>query len=441
MSEKSLRIVILAAGRGSRMKSGLPKVLHPLAGLPMIGWLLKTAESLDPEKIIIVVSPDMPDLEKAVTPHEIAIQPVANGTGGALKAALPALEGFGGDVLVLLGDTPLISPDTLRGLIKARKGGSALSLLGCVVEDSAGYGRVLLNADGTLRTIVEEKDATAEERAVKLVNTGAFCLDGARLAGWAGRLDDGNAQKEFYITQIPAAAAEGGAVVVTVTEDVTEVRGCNAREDLAALEKTVQNRLRRQALRDGVTMMDPESVYFNHDTFIAPDVLIEPQVFFGPGVRVERGAVIRAFSYLEGVVIGEGASVGPFARLRPGSEIGEGARIGNFVEIKNSSIGAGSKVGHLAYVGDCAMGAEVNFSAGAITVNYDGVDKHRTVIGEGAMIGSNVNLVAPVEIGKNAYIAAGSTITRNIPADALAIARERETIREGGGTGGRKTKR
>ncbi|MCB1720565.1 MAG: bifunctional UDP-N-acetylglucosamine diphosphorylase/glucosamine-1-phosphate N-acetyltransferase GlmU [Rhodospirillales bacterium] len=431
MSTKPLAIVILAAGFGTRMKSSQAKVMHTLAGKPMINWLLNSCESLNPEKIVVVIGPEMPDLEKAVKPHICVVQKVRDGTGGAVRTAMSALEGFGGDVLILLGDTPLITPATLSAL-RVAKDDHALAILGCIMDNPHGYGRLILGQDGMLENIIEEKDADPEQKAIQLVNTGAFCADGSQLCGWLNQIDSNNSQNEFYITQLPAIIREqGGVTAAAIIKNPAEVKGCNTRTDLAALEKTLQTRLREDLMNEGVFMQDPDTVYLWHDTKIAPDCIIEPNVYFGPGVTLESRVHIKAFSYLEGAHVKAEASVGPFARLRPDTQIGKGARIGNFVEIKKSIIGPGSKIGHLAYVGDCHMGEEVNFSAGAITVNYDGFQKHRTVIGKNVMVGSNVNLVAPVHIDDGAFVAAGSTITEDVPADALSIARDPAEIRQG----------
>lgn len=426
------------------MKSAQPKVMHALAGQPMICWVVQAAESLNPEKIIVVIGPDMAGVEQEVLPHLCAVQDERNGTAGAVRAAMPLLKGFKGDVLILLGDTPLISRRTLQGLIKARGADmlTGLAVLGVQMADPAGYGRLVLDKDGLLEKITEERDASAKEKKIDLVNTGAFCVDGARLPGWLEEIGNDNAQGEYYITDLPQVALGRGFYTrVCVADDASEVRGCNAREDLAFLEFTVQNRLRAAAMAAGVSMTDPSTVYFSHDTKLGRDVVIEPSVFFGPGVEIGEGTHIKAFSHLEGAKIGKHATIGPFARLRPGAEIGAEARIGNFVEIKKSKIGRRSKISHLGYVGDTVMGDDVNFGCGAITVNYDGFEKHETVIGKGVMVGSNANLIAPLTIDDGAFIAAGSTITEDVPADSLSISRDAAKIREGWAAEYRKRKK
>lgn len=431
MAPQPLAVIILAAGLGTRMKSDQPKALLELAGLPMVNWIIRAAEALSPDKIIVVTGPDMPGLSEAAAPHETAVQPVANGTGGAVMAALPALDGFQGDVLILLGDTPLLRPATLEGLKNARQD-APIAILGMELDNPSGYGRLITDKKGQIIKIVEEKDASDEERQVTIVNSGAFCVEADSLRKWLPRLNNENAQGEFYITDLPAlAAADGAHTNVTLAPDAQEVMGANTKVDLALLEARMQDRLRRQHLMNGVTMLDPATVYLHHDTRIASGVLIEPSVFFGPGVEIETGAHIKAYSHIEGASIGENVTVGPFARLRPGTSIEAESRIGNFVEVKKSTIGQGSKINHLAYVGDTEMGENVNFSAGAITVNYDGFQKHKTVIGKDVMVGSNVNLVAPINIDDGAFIAAGTTLNVDVPADSLSIARDAAKIRKG----------
>jgi len=428
-----LAIIILAAGKGTRMKSDKPKVMQPLAGLPMINWLLKTAETLNPEKIITVIGPDMYDLAQAVTPHETVIQETRNGTGGAAKIAAAALGNFKGDVLILLGDAPLIEEETLRALIAAR--GCAdigLSLLGCQVQNATGYGRIILSENNLVAKIVEEKDATEDEKKINLINTGAFCVNGEHLLSWLNKITNDNAAAEYYITDLPQiAAADGQKTAVAVIDNETEIMGCNTLADLAVLEQALRLKLCHTAMESGTHIIDPATTYLHHDTVLGQNTIIEPNVFFGPDVVIKNNVHIKAFCHFEGVTIEQGATIGPFARLRPGTEIQEGVRIGNFVEVKKSTIGKHSKINHLAYVGDTTMGADVNFSAGAITVNYDGFEKHQTIIGKGVMIGSNVNLVAPLQINDGALIAAGSTITQDVPADALSIARDPASIRQG----------
>ncbi len=433
MTAKPLACIILAAGQGKRMRSDLPKVMHPLAGRPMIQWLIGSVQSLNPDRIIVVIAPGMDDVKKAVAPHSIAIQTVAQGTGDAVKSALALLKDFAGDVLILLGDMPLIAASTLQSLQSLRHERSAgLTVLGADFNPPPAFGRLMLDGAGALIRIVEDRDCTPEEKKITLCNIGAFCVNGEHLAKWINRIGNQNAQGEFYITDLPAiAAADGLKTFVHTVTDLDEVRGVNSRADLAALESIAQQSLRQKAMDNGATLIDPSSVFFSHDTIIGRDVTIEPNVFFGPGVTVEDNVIIHAFSHLEKSIVHKGAHIGPFARLRPGADIGPNSKIGNFVEVKNSILGEGVKAGHLAYIGDADVGARTNFSCGAITVNYDGVNKHRTKIGADTMVGSNVNLVAPVTVGDGAYVAAGSTITKDVPEDALAVARENTRLIEG----------
>ncbi len=443
-TNSSLAVVVLAAGKGTRMKSTKPKVMNELLGLPMINWLLGTIEKLNPDRVVVVVGEGMQDLIQAVTPHETITQKTQDGTGSALKAALPALEKFKGDILVLLGDTPLISLGTLQTLIEVKRSNpdAGLSVLGMELENPAGYGRLLLNENNTLAAIREEKDASDEEKQVNIVNTGAFCLDGARVSEWLDQISNDNAQGEYYITDLPEIAGRDGLVTsVAISRQAYEVQGCNTRLDLVNLEQAAQKILREEFIENGVIFQDPGTVYFHHDTVIGEGTIIEPNVYFGPGVSVGKNVHIKAFCHFEGAKIKNNSIVGPFARLRPGSDIGEDVRIGNFVEIKKSTIGDRSKISHLGYVGDCIMGADVNFGCGAITVNYDGFDKHQTTIGEGVMVGSNVNLIAPITLGDGAFIAAGSTISADVSADTLAMERSEPDIREGWAAKFRKQKK
>ncbi|GJL85766.1 MAG: bifunctional protein GlmU [Micavibrio sp.] len=434
MSQKPLNIVILAAGKGTRMNSQgsneQPKVMHELAGLPMINWLLKTAEQLSPEKIIVVTGPDMPELEAAAKPHTTVIQPERNGTAGAVRAALPLLEDFTGDVLVLLGDTPLIKQETLTSLIEA-KGNGGLSVLGCVMDNPSGYGRLIAEKN-VLKKIVEDKDASAKEKEVKLVNTGAFCVDGARLSDWVNAIGNDNTQGEYYLTDLPEIAAKNRSeAFVSMTLDEAEVRGCNTLADLAALEATLQNRLRQSAMESGARLQDPGTVYFHHDTKIGQGVTIEPNVFFGRGADIADNVTIRAFCHIEETKISEHSEIGPFARLRRGAVLAENVKIGNFVEVKNSVMAQGSKANHLAYIGDSSVGENSNIGAGTITCNYNGFEKNKTKIGSNVFIGSNAALIAPVTIGDGAIVAAGSTITEDVPADSLSMGRSKAEVKEG----------
>ena len=426
MTKRPLAVVILAAGKGTRMKSKTPKVLHEVMGLPMISWLLGSVERLSPERIIVVTGKGMDDLAKAVKPHDTVIQPTQEGTGHAVKCAYGVLKDFKGDILVLLGDTPLISAQTIEQLIETRHEDTVtgITVLGAQVDKPFGYGRLLIGKDGYLEHIREEKDASEDEKRIQLINTGVFCMDSVRLGEWLEHLKNDNAQKEYLITDLPSIAArEGIKTRVCITHNPREVQGCNTRVDLAKLEQYAQARMREYYLNEGIVMQDPDSVYFHYDTKIGEGCKIEPNVYFGPGVEVGQNVHIKAFCHFDGAKIGDHTVIGPFARLRPGTELGQDVRIGNFVEIKKSSIGNRSKINHLGYVGDCTMGDDVNFSCGAITVNYDGFQKHQTIIGKGVMVGSNVNLIAPVTIDDGAFIAAGSTITENVPADALSMTR------------------
>lgn len=426
-TKTQLAIVILAAGKGTRMKSDMPKVMHPLAGKPMINWLLETCESLNPDKIITVIGPDMAELAKAVAPHETATQEVRNGTGGAVKAALSELEGFDGKVLILMGDEPLVKKEALEELLNADN----IAVQGFVTDTPHGLGRMIVNEDGSLKEIIEDKDCDAEQRKINLCNAGNYCIPSSSLAGWIGQINDDNAQGEFYLTDLPAIAAKEGVKTQVVQTRWHGAWGVNDRIQLAEHEAKAQEILRANIMQDGVTMIDPSCVTLHHDTKIGKGSTIEPNVIFGADVQIGENVTIRGFSHIEGATIENGASIGPFARLRPETKISENVRIGNFVEVKKSTIGKGSKINHLAYVGDTKMGTEVNFSCGAITVNYDGFNKHKTSIGNNVMVGSNVSLVAPIEIGDGAFLAAGSTITRSINPDALAVERIDPDIKEG----------
>lgn len=425
MTQRPIACVILAAGKGTRMKSALPKVLHPLGGKPMVGHVLDAAAALDPDRIIVVVGPGMDSVAKAVAPHSTVVQQRQAGTGDALAAALPLLDGFAGDVLVLYGDTPLIRPETLRTMIAARRGGGdpAVVVMGMRPADPGSYGRLLLGADGGLERIVEFLDAAPQERAVGLCNAGFMAFDGARLPALIAGIGNGNAKGEYYLTDAVAVARGRGWRCAVVEGPVEDALGVNSRVELAGLERIFQGRMRRAAMENGATLLDPDTVYFSADTRLGRDVLVGQNVVFGPGVRVEDGAEIKPFCHFEGVVVKAGAQIGPYARLRPGTVVGEGCHIGNFVELKNTNLGAGAKANHLSYLGDSDIGGGSNIGAGTITCNYDGFLKHRTRIGSGVFVGSNSTLIAPVTLEDGAYVAAATVVSKTVPADSLAIAR------------------
>jgi bifunctional UDP-N-acetylglucosamine pyrophosphorylase/glucosamine-1-phosphate N-acetyltransferase len=424
--------VVLAAGEGTRMRSLRPKVLHCIAGRPLISHVLAAVRTHG-GGTAVVIGPDHAQLAaevKRVAPDaEVFVQAERRGTAHAVLAARPAIARAAGDVLVVFGDTPLITPATLDRLRDAVGTGAAVAVLGFRPADPAGYGRLVVE-DGQLLAIREEKDASAAERALTLCNAGAMALNGKTALAILDSIDDRNAKREFYLTDTVAIARADGLAVVAIETEEDEVRGINTRLQLAEAEAVLQRRLRQQWLDAGVTMVAPDTVFLSADTRLAADVVIEPHVVFGEGVVVEEGAVIRAFSHLEGAHVGKGARVGPFARLRPGATLGPDVHIGNFVEVKAAMIEAGAKANHLAYIGDGRVGEGANIGAGTIFCNYDGVAKHHTDIGRGAFIGSNSALVAPVSVGDGAYVATGSVITHDVPPDALAIARSRQVVKE-----------
>lgn len=423
--------IILAAGHGTRMKSAMPKVMHPIAGRPMINHLIAACEAVF-DRIIIVAGPGMPELQKAVLPHASLVQAERLGTGHAARIAAPLLEGFAGDVAVLYGDNPLISPATLERLVAARDVAD-LALLAMRPVDPAKYGRVVQDGSGDVERIVEWADGSAAERAIGLCNAGVVCAAWPDLARWLSGLTNNNRQGEFYLTDVVGAARAEGRRNLVVEAPEAELRGINSRVELAAAEAEVQRQLRARAMLGGATLTMPESVCLAWDTALGQDVVVEPHVVFAPGVTVEDGARIRAFSHLEQCVVRAGAVIGPYARLRPGTEVGAAAHVGNFVELKAATLGPGAKASHLSYLGDVSIGAGANIGAGTITCNYDGVNKHRTEIGAGAFIGSNTALVAPVRVGERALVAAGSVVTSDVPDDALALARARQVTKPGRG--------
>ena len=423
-------VIVLAAGQGTRMNSDLPKVLHPLAGAPLVAHALATARALDPDRTILVTSHGAEAVAaaaRAIDPElRVVEQREQLGTAHAVRQALPELAGFAGEVVVLYGDTPLIRPATLEAMLAARAGGAAVVVLGFEAADPGGYGRLVLDAAGALAAIVEAREATPAELAIRLCNSGLLAADAATLGELLASVGNDNAKGEYYLTDVVALARARGLVAAAITCPEAETLGVNSRADLAAAEAAFQARARAEAMANGATLTDPASVFFALDTVIGRDVSIGPSVVFGPEVTVESGATILAFCHLEGCHISRGARIGPFARLRPGAEIAEAARIGNFVEVKNAIVEEGAKANHLTYIGDAHVGRGANIGAGTIICNYDGVFKHRTAIGAGAFIGSNTALVAPVSVGARALVAAGSVVTADVPDGALAIARGRQ---------------
>jgi bifunctional UDP-N-acetylglucosamine pyrophosphorylase/glucosamine-1-phosphate N-acetyltransferase len=416
------------------MRSDIPKVLHPIGSAPMLHHAMRSALSLAPERLAVVVghgAEAVGEAARALAPEaRVCLQAAQRGTGDAVRAAERALEGFEGDVVVLFGDTPFVRADTLARLREARARHD-LAVLGFEAAAPGRYGRLVTGADGALERIVEARDATEAELAIRLCNSGVMAADCRTLLGLLEGLSAENAQGEHYLTEAVALARRAGLSAGVVECAQAETLGVNDRVELAAAEAAFQARAREAAMRAGATLTAPETVFLAIDTRLGRDVTVEPHVVFGPGVSVADGATIRAFSHLEGAEVGEGCVIGPHARLRPGTRLGAGARIGNFVETKNAEIGPGAKANHLAYVGDASVGAGANLGAGTITCNYDGVAKHRTEIGEGAFVGVNAALVAPVSVGAGAYVATGTVVTKPVPRDALAIARVEQQNREG----------
>lgn len=430
-----LAIVVLAAGKGTRMKSDLHKVLHPIAGRPMLEHLLESAAALAPERQVVVAGHGREQLEKALGSRAaIAVQEPQLGTGHAVQQAEGALADFTGDVLILYGDVPFVSTGTMRAMIDRLHADDspAVVVLGFEPEDPLQYGRVLAHDDGRIAMMVEYKDATEEQRACRLCNSGLMAVKSADLFDLLARVGNDNAQGEYYLVDIVnVATLEGRACAVIVTPDPDEVGGINSRGELAEAEARWQAKRRIAAMADGATLIAPETVFFAWDTRLGRDVTIEPNVVFAPGVTVADNVVIHAFSHLEGATLESGVAIGPYARLRPGAVLRKGAKVGNFVEVKNAELGEGAKANHLTYVGDAIVGAKANLGAGTITCNYDGYFKHRTVIGERAFIGSNSALVAPVKIGADAIVAAGSTVTRDVADGELRLVRGEQLVKPG----------
>ena len=433
MTQRTCLTIVLAAGEGTRMRSSRPKVLHAMAGLPLYRHVLAAVLPLS-GKVAVVIGPNMDTLaasvNAAVPGAEVFIQHERKGTAHAVLAAKAAIVRGADDVLVVFADTPLIRTQTLERLRAALADGAAVAVLGFQAANPAGYGRMIMERDA-LVAIREEKDASDAERKITFCNGGVMALAGKSALALIEAIGDRNAKNEFYLTDAVELARAKGLKAVAIETDEDEVRGVNTQGQLAEAAAILQTRLRNAAMDAGVMMIAPETVQLCADTKLGCDVVIEPYVVFGQGVTVEEGALIRSFSHLEGARVGRGASVGPYARLRPGAKLGEKVRIGNFVEIKASDIGAGSAANHLAYIGDSTVGERANIGAGTITCNYDGVEKNRTEIGNGAFVGSNSSLVAPVKIGDGAYVGSGSVITRDVPPGALAVGRARQVTKEG----------
>ena len=421
-------LIILAAGKGTRMNSDLPKVLHPLAGAPLVVHAMKAGASLGPERTVVVAGHGAAAVEKAALDWDPDVQVVVQkeqlGTAHAVAQARPALEGFEGTAIVLYGDTPFISAETLEAL-QAERAKSDVVVLGFEAADPGRYGRLVTKGD-LLEKIVEFKDATEPERAITLCNSGVIAADAPTLFDLIDAVGNENAAEEYYLTDVIGIARDRGLSASVVRCDEAETLGINSRAELAAAEAAFQDRARATALEDGVGMAAAETVYFAHDTVVGRDAIVEQHVVFAPGVTVESGATVRAFSHLEGCHVARGAVVGPYARLRPGAELQENTKVGNFVEVKNAVLAEGAKVNHLSYIGDAEIGARSNVGAGTVTCNYDGVFKHKTTVGQDAFIGSNTMLVAPVNVGDEAMTASGSVITSDVPAGDLAVARARQ---------------
>jgi len=423
-------VVILAAGQGTRMRSDTHKVLHPIACKPLLMHLLDSVDRLGAEKRVVVVGKGRDQVEVALKGRDVAIahQAEQKGTAHAVQQAKDALAGYDGAVLILYGDTPFVEPETLQRMLDRLDGdgGPGVVVLASTPEDPLKYGRIILGEGDHIAKMVEYKDATEEERAIRLCNSGMMAVRARDLFRWLDKVGNDNAAGEYYLPDVVNVAAAEGRDAVVIEGDPYETAGVNSRAELAHLELDWQRRRREQALQDGATLIDPESVWFAADTKLGRDVTVEPHVVFGPGVEVADGATIKAFSHIEGATIATRAVIGPFARLRPGAKIGEKAKVGNFVEVKKAVLGRGAKANHLSYIGDADVGADANIGAGTITCNYDGFGKYGTVIGEGAFIGSNTALVAPVAVGAGAIVGAGSVITKDVAPDSLAVERSEQ---------------
>jgi bifunctional UDP-N-acetylglucosamine pyrophosphorylase/glucosamine-1-phosphate N-acetyltransferase len=428
--QRRFAVVILAAGQGTRMRSDTHKVLHPIASRPLLLHLLDRVDGLGAEKRVVVVGKGREQVEAAIAGRDVAVavQAEQKGTGHAVQQAADALGGYDGPVLILYGDTPFVETETLRRMIDRLDGdgGPGVVVLASSPADPAKYGRIILGEGDRIARMVEFRDATEEERAVGLCNSGMMAVRAKDLFRWLDKVGNDNAAGEYYLPDVVNIAAAEGREAVVIEGDPYETAGVNSRAELAHLELEWQRRRREQVLDEGATLIDPESVWFAYDTRLGRDVTVEPHVVFGPGVQVADGATIKAFSHIDGATIGTKANIGPFARIRPGTRLGDRSKVGNFVELKKAEVGDGAKVNHLSYVGDASVGAGANIGAGTITCNYDGFGKYKTVIGAGAFIGSNTALVAPVTIGDRAIVGAGSVITENVEPDSLAVERSEQ---------------
>jgi len=428
--QRRFAVVILAAGQGTRMRSDTHKVLHPIASRPLLLHLLDRVDALGADKRVVVVGKGREQVEAAIAGRDVSVafQAEQKGTGHAVQQAADALAGYDGPVLILYGDTPFVQAETLRRMLDRLDGddGPGVVVLASCPPDPLKDGRIILGQGDRVAKMVEYKDATEEERAVRLCNSGMMAVRAKDLFRWLAKVGNDNAAGEYYLPDVVNIAAAEGREAVVIEGDPYETAGVNSRAELAHLELEWQRRRREEVLHEGATLIDPESVWFPYDTKLGRDVTVEPHVVFGPGVHVADGASIHAFSHIEGAVIGARASIGPFARIRPGTRLGDGTKVGNFVELKKAEVGEGAKVNHLSYIGDTSIGARANIGAGTITCNYDGFGKYRTEIGAGAFIGSNSALVAPVRIGDGAVVGAGSVITRDVEPDSLAVERSEQ---------------
>ena len=421
----SLTVLVLAAGKGTRMNSQKSKVLHEIAGFPLVCHVIEAIKPLEPDNLVVVIAPEQEELWEIVNPASIRIQEKSLGTGDAVKAGLSNLKNLSGTVLVAFGADPMITTSTLRRLISAREivDPPDVVVLGFRTENPDRYGRLVLDAGGKLERIVEVSEAHTIDKPVELYNAGVMAVSGAKIIEFLEALSPENGKKEYYLTDIVRIALKKGGYAQVVEGEEEETLGVDSRADLAKAEAMMQERLRTKMLNNGVTLVSPETTFLSHDTIIGRDTIIHPNVVIGKNVDIGESVEIKSFSHLEGAIVSDEVVIGPYARLRPGTEIEKRAKVGNFVEIKKAKIGEGTKVNHLSYVGDANVGQEVNIGAGTITCNFDGIKKHLTVIGDGAFIGSNTSLIAPVEIGENAIIGAGSTITTSVDDNAISVVR------------------